>query len=127
MIETKYKKFEDLEIWQLAKELYLDLHKIFSRKHFRNYAVQDQILRASLSISNNIAEGHERQSNKELIRFLFISKGSCGEVRSMVNIAQDLEYLDKVSADKYIRQCIRISVKINNLISYLRKSVQPSN
>jgi len=65
-----------LYIRKEAKQLFLELYKIFTQQTFKDYFFKDQILKATLSISNNIAEGYERQTKKELIRFLFIAKGS---------------------------------------------------
>lgn len=117
----KKNKFENLEVWELAQQLYLDLFQIFRDKNFRDYSFQDQILRATLSISNNIAEGFERQTNKDLIKFLYYSKGSCGEVRNMIYLAGKINYLKQNDIEDYMNKCITISVKLNNLIKYLYK------
>lgn len=74
----KIEKFEDILAWQKAKLLSLSIYKIFNTN--KDYSFRDQIQRASVSILNNIAEGFERRSNKELTHFLFIAKGSCREV-----------------------------------------------
>lgn len=87
----KIEKFEDIIAWQKAKELTLTVYTVF--KANRDYAFRDQIQRASISIMNNIAEGFERGSNPDFRKFLFIAKGSCGEVRSMLMIAEELGYL----------------------------------
>lgn len=87
----KIEKFEDIIAWQKAKELTLTVYTVF--KANRDYAFRDQIQRASISIMNNIAEGFERGSNPDFREFLFIAKGSCGEVRSMLMIAEELGYL----------------------------------
>ena len=81
-----HQQFEDLRVWQAAQEL----NKLTSKKFKDNkrYFFRDQILKAALSISNNIAEGFERKSNKEWIYFLYVAKGSCGEVRSMLYLAK---------------------------------------
>ena len=74
----KIERFEDLRVWQEARVLSSEIYKIFS--FLKDYSFKDQICRASISIGNNIAEGFERKGNKEYSRFLFIAKGSCGEV-----------------------------------------------
>lgn len=74
-----------MEVWQASRKLVRTVYEIFSSIH--DFSFRDQITRASLSIMNNIAEGHERDSKKEFARFLKIAKGSCGEVRSMLLIA----------------------------------------
>lgn len=83
-----YQQFTDLIIWQESIQLYVAISHYVEDKSFKKYFFKDQILRATLSISNNIAEGFERETTKELIRFLTIAKGSCGEVRSMLHLAQ---------------------------------------
>lgn len=86
-------KFEDVIAWQKSKQLSILVYKIFRAN--RDFSFKDQIQRAAISIPNNIAEGFERKSNKELRQFLYIAKGSCGEVRSMLLVALELEYLTK--------------------------------
>ena len=76
-------KFEDILAWQKAKILTLRVY--FLLNELKDYGFKDQLCRASVSIMNNIAEGFERKSDKEFKHFLFIAKGSCGEVRSMLN------------------------------------------
>lgn len=75
-------RFEDIIAWQKAKELSIQIYSLFAES--KDFGFKDQILRASVSIMNNIAEGFERKGNKEFSHFLFIAKGSCGEVRSML-------------------------------------------
>ncbi|MCD6149555.1 four helix bundle protein [bacterium] len=89
----RIERFEDIIAWQKSKELTVDIYRIL--KDSRDFGFRDQIQRASVSIMNNIAEGFERQSNKEFRQFLFIAKGSCGEVRSMLDLALELGYISK--------------------------------
>lgn len=114
-------KFENLEVWKLAQDLTVDLAGVFYAKEFRNFSFSDQIMRASISISNNIAEGFGRGGNKELIRYLYISKGSCEEVKNMIYLAGSLNYIEKKQEEDYLQRCITLSVKLNNLINYLKK------
>jgi four helix bundle protein len=86
----KFEKFEEIIAWQKAKELTLGLYKVCDTN--KDYCFRNQILRASISVMNNIAEGFERKSNKEFKQFLFISKGSCGEVRSMLILGKEINY-----------------------------------
>ena len=83
------KSFEDIIAWKKAKELNLLIYRNFRNR--RDFSFRDQIQRASVSIMNNIAEGFERGGNKEFKNFLFIAKGSCAEVRSMLILALDLK------------------------------------
>ncbi|MBI5315143.1 MAG: four helix bundle protein [Nitrospirae bacterium] len=81
----KYKSFEDLPVWQAAIELARHTYAFTEQQAFRGHAgLRDQLERAALSISNNIAEGFERGSTNELLAFLYIARGSAGEVRSML-------------------------------------------
>lgn len=81
----RYKRFEDLPVWNAAIDLAVQVYELTSRPEFKlRYSLKDQIERAAVSVSNNIAEGFERGTNNELVAFLYISRGSAGEVRSML-------------------------------------------
>ena len=119
----KVDKFEDLEIWQLARELSKVIKFHSTDNNFeKDFRFRDQIRAASGSIMDNIAEGFERGGNKEFIQFLYYSKGSCGEVRSQLYRALDFGYITQEEFEKLSEQALRISVKISNLIQYLKKS-----
>ena len=113
-------RFEDLEIWKLSIDLSKDLWKIFYNKDFKNYNFQDQIMRATISISNNIAEWYERNTNKEMKMFLYYAKWSCWEIISMLYLAKEFWYIDQNIFDKFYKNTITISVKINNFIKTLK-------
>jgi four helix bundle protein len=106
-------KFEDLIAWQKARELTYHVYKTF--EDCRDFGFKDQIQRASISVMNNIAEGVERKGHKEFVRFLIISKASCGEVRSMLIIAMDLEKIDENSFKKLYELTIEISKMLYTL------------
>jgi four helix bundle protein len=81
----RYRRFEDLPVWNSAIELAVDVYELTSKPEFKSrYSLRDQIERAAVSVSNNISEGFERGTNNELLSFLYISRGSAGEVRSMI-------------------------------------------
>ena len=84
-------RFEEIIAWQKSKDLAVLLYKTFNES--RDSGFKNQIQRAAVSMSNNIAEGFERQTNKEFKNFLYIAKGSAGEVRSMLSIALELTYI----------------------------------
>jgi four helix bundle protein len=111
---TTIQKFEDLQIWQKARDLSLTSYKLFNKN--KDYGFRDQIQRASVSVMNNIAEGFERHGNKEFTKFLYISKGSCGEVRSMLYLALDLKYISTQDFTNLNSLTVEISGKIGSLI-----------
>ena len=86
---NKITKFEDIESWKLSKTLVLRVYEIF-KKH-KDFGFKNQIERASVSVMNNIAEGFERRSNNEFKYFLYVSRGSAGEVRSMLYLALEFK------------------------------------
>lgn len=111
-------KFEDIISWQKSKELTIKVYKAFKKTN--DFGFKNQIERASVSIMNNIAEGFERKSNKEFVYFLFVAKGSCGEVRSMLYLAKEL---DKIT-EKQFDEIFNLSLEISKLISGLIKSLR---
>lgn len=119
----KVEKFEDLEIWIIARELCKFIFEITEKLPFsKDYKFRDQIRSASGSIMDNIAEGFERGGNKEFMQFLSIAKGSCGETRSQSYRAFDFNYINQDSFDKINIQSINLSKKISSLMSYLKQS-----
>ena len=87
----KYQKFEDLPVWQAAIQLGREVYALTEDVAFKNrYSLRDQIERAAVSVSNNIAEGFERGTNPELLTFLYIARGSAGEVRSMLCLLEGM-------------------------------------
>lgn len=116
----KIKRFEDIIAWQKGQALAVELYSSFST--LKDYNFKDQISRAAVSISNNIAEGFDRSSDADFRRFLFISLGSCSEVRSMLYLAEKLNYIDVKRRDLLIEQASEISKILWGLI----KSVSPT-
>ena len=115
--------FEELKIWQDARELSKELYIITSTEPFvRDYRFCAQIRAAAGSIMDNIAEGFERDGRKELIQFLYIAKGSCGEVRSQLARAYDVNYINEEIYQKYKNKCINESISIANFIRYLKQT-----
>jgi four helix bundle protein len=113
----KIVKFEDILAWQTAKKLTLDIYRIF--KDCKDYSFRNQVNRASVSIMNNIAEGFERNGNKEFRNFLFIAKGSAGEVRSMLYLAYELKYINNANYLKLNESSLLISKLLSGLIKTL--------
>ena len=113
----KVERFEDIIAWQKAKELTVIIYKKFEGS--KDYSFKDQIQRASVSIMNNIAEGFERQSNKEFRYFLYVAKGSCAEVRSMLYLACELNFIEEKEVDDLISTSIEISKILTGFIKTL--------
>ena len=109
--------FEDLLVWQKAEVLTLLIYPTFSK--LKDYSFRDQIQRATVSIMNNIAEGYERKGNKEYCRFLFMAKGSCGEVRSMLHLGLKLQYIDQQEYENLLNKAVEISKMLYGLIKKL--------
>ena len=110
-------RFEDILAWQKAKELTLGVYRTF--RDNRDYSFRDQIQRASVSVMNNIAEGFERKGDREFQRFLYIAKGSAGEVRSMLYIARELKYITEDSFSELLELSKEISKMVYGFIKSL--------
>lgn len=111
------KAFEDLRIWQDAQEIALEIYEMF--KDIKDFGFRDQIQRAVISISNNIAEGSEYSSDAMMIRYLKTSKGSCGEVKNMLYLCPKLGYCSNEKAVELIGRCKSLTNAIGAFIAYL--------
>ena len=120
---SKIETFEDIQSWQLARELTKAIYTISNDGLFaKDFGLRDQIRRASVSVMSNIAEGFERGSNKEFIQFLYIAKGSAGEVRAQLYVALDQTYINDEAFGQLSKKTTEISRMISGLIHYLHKS-----
>ena len=118
-----FRSFEEIEAWKKARELTHEIYTVTSAGNFaKDFVLRDQIRRASVSIMSNISEGYERGGNKEFIQFLSVAKGSAGEVRSQLYVANDQGYLTKSEFDRLSGLAAEVSQIINGLISYLKQS-----
>ena len=116
-------RFEDLEIWQLARKLYQKISKLAQKiKKNHEYRFADQMKAAAGSIMDNIAEGFERNSRLEFINSLSISKGESGELKSQLYRAIDDDYLNKIEFDELNEDTDKVSKKIANFVKYLNSS-----
>ena len=115
------KSFEDLEVYKKSFDFTVSIFEL-TNKTSLNRNIVNQLERASLSISNNIAEGFELQSNKQFVKFLYISKGSCGECRNLLSVAYKLNQIDKKKYEGLKSNAIEISKQLANFIKYLKKS-----
>jgi len=120
---SKLGKFEDLTIFQMARNLCKDVYAITKQSEFKkDTRFVQQIHAAAGSIMDNIAEGFERDGNKEFVNFLYIAKGSCGEVRSQLIKATDVGFIDKETATRLYNDCLDLSKTISKFITSLKRS-----
>ncbi|MCF6184781.1 MAG: four helix bundle protein [Bacteroidales bacterium] len=110
-------KFEDIVAWQKSRELVLKIYSIF--KNSKDFGFKNQIERAAVSVMNNIAEGFERRTNNEFKYFLYVAKGSNGEVRSMLYLALDLS---KISENEF-KELYDLSNEISKILTGLIKTL----
>lgn len=116
-------KFEDLEIWKEARSLCRYIFEITEKEPFcRDYKLKDQIRSSSGSVMDNIAEGFERDGNKEFVQFLSMAKGSCGETRSQSYRSFDFNYITEDCLKELVSGTTQLSKKISSLIKFLRSS-----
>ncbi len=106
--------YEDLEVWKRSARLSVTLYQ--ETKELRDFGFRDQLTRSGLSVPSNIAEGYERDSDKEIARFLTIAKGSAGEMRTQILIGMEAEYLDKTQAKTWADEAQQIGRMLAALI-----------
>ena len=117
------KTFEDILAWQKARTLYKIIGVYIDNERFKkNFSLIDQIERSSGSIMDNIAEGFERSGNREFLQFLYISKGSCGELRSQLYRALDRKYINQIEFNELYQLAKDIISMLQKLINYLEQS-----
>jgi len=119
----KITSFEDLDVWRKSRELVNEIYLVTKKQRFsKDFGLVDQIRRSAVSVMSNIAEGFERGSNVEFIRFLYIAKASCAETRSHLFIAFDQGYLTEDELENAKSFAKSVSGMIGGFISYLRGS-----
>lgn len=120
---ASYNRAEEMEVFIRARLLVKEIYKKTSEsKMSRDYSLRDQMQRSSVSILSNIAEGFDRGSDKDFVKFLYISKGSLSELRAQLMICNDLNYLDDPSFSKLNDECLEIGKMLGKLITYLKKT-----
>ena len=116
-------KFEDIDAWQLAREMTKTIYAISNDGAFaRDFGLRDQIRRASVSIMSNNAEGFERGGDKEFFQFVSLAKGSSGEVRAQLYVALDAGYIDQQTFSRLSDMATQINRMLAGLMKYLRSS-----
>jgi four helix bundle protein len=122
------RKFEDLDIWQLARQLSKEIKLLTDTEIFsKEFKLKDQMKRSSGSIMDNIAEGFDRDSRLEFVNFLSIAKGSCGELKSQLYRCLDYKLTKEENFNLLYKQTEEISAKIAGFIIYLNKSLIKGN
>jgi len=122
-MSQRIEKFEDLEVWKSAVECANLIYSLTSGGEFsRDFVLRDQIRRAGVSIFSNIAEGFERDGNKEFCNFLTIAKGSCGEARAQALFARDLGYLSDEQLERLVSKLTQTNKQLSAFRSYLQRA-----
>lgn len=122
------RRFEDLDVWQLARELNVKITPLLDRlSEAKSYDLKSQLDRSAGSVMDNISEGFERDGNREFIQFLAISKGSLGEVRSQLYRALDRNFIETEKHDVLQEECLVLAGKLGKFISYLNNSAIRGN
>lgn len=111
-------RFEELEVWKRSAKLSAEIYK--ELRNLKDFGFKDQITRSGLSISSNVAEGFERDSDKQYLNFLSYAKGSCGELRSQIYIGMDIGYIDKKITNNWIKEAVEISSMLSGFMKAKR-------
>lgn len=120
---SKFRSFEEINSWQKSRIFNKKIYLVTENSNFKkDFDFVRQIRRASLSISSNIAEGFERNTDKEFVYFLYVAKASAGEVRSQLYLAFDLEYIIKEEFEMLLNSVTEISKLLSGFIKYLESS-----
>ncbi len=107
-------EFERLEVWKRSARLSANVYKYFLKSN--DFGFKDQITRSGLSIPSNIAEGYERPTSKDTIKFLFYAKGSCAELRTQIYIGIEINYIGKEIGSSWVKETQEISKMLQGLI-----------
>ena len=113
-------KFEDLDVWKRLSRLCAELYKHF--REVKDFGFRDQITRSALSVPSNIAEGVERDSQKDFARFLQYSKGSCGELRTQIYIGMEIDYIKPEIGRLWIQETKEISAMLVGLLKSVKQN-----
>jgi four helix bundle protein len=119
------KGFMDLVVWQKAKDLAVSIYRISGRGELaRDFGLRDQLRRSAVSVASNIAEGDERNTDKESIRFFSIAKGSLAEFRTQIQIAHEVEYLPRDLYESLDHNCAELGKMIGKLIKVRQEAIK---
>ena len=113
-VDRRIEKFEDLEVWKEGMKL---TSRIYARlRPCKDYALRDQMQRSAVSIPSNIAEGYDRNTNKEFIHHLFIARGSCAELRTQIHLCLELNVLEDAVGGELLERTRKLSAMLFKLI-----------
>jgi len=112
-------RFEELEVWKRSARLSAEIYKALAE--LKDYGFRDQITRAGLSVPSNIAEGYERNTNKEMAMFIGYAKGSAGELRTQIYVGMEIGYIEKETGKQWLQDAEEISKMLYGLIKSIRK------
>ncbi|ATJ82654.1 four helix bundle protein [Halomonas beimenensis] len=112
-------KFEDLLVWKRSARLCAEVFQAFSQS--REFGFKDQITRSALSIASNIAEGYERDSDRDRVKFLSYAKGSCAELRAQIYIGMEIGYISRTVGQRWAAETREISKMLYALMSKMRR------
>jgi four helix bundle protein len=120
--DLSYRSFEDLDVWKRACRVAVRVYELL--RDCRDYGLRDQMTRAAVSIASNIAEGSERNSSADYVRFLHIAKGSAAELRTQLYVAQRVGLIDQAAQIELTQECKELSAMLQGLIKSLRRQGQ---
>jgi len=116
--------FRELEVWKKARELAVAVYAMtVDGPLSRDFGLRDQMRRAAVSICSNIAEGNDRNTDRDTVRFLYMAKGSSAELISQIEIAQGIEYLDQPNAQNIVSRCEEVAKMLRGLIKHREQSL----
>jgi len=119
---AKIERFEDLDLWKDAVKMGVSIYKVTEEgKMAKDFSARDQLRRAAISVSNNIAEGFEYNNNKAFVRFLMYAKGSAGELRSQLFVLREAGILEEGKFHTLWENALKLSKSIEGLRKYLRE------
>lgn len=113
-------KVEDLEVWRRSKALCVEIYRTLA--DLSDFGFENQIIRSAISVPSNIAEGLERESKAEFVRFLDIAKGSCGKLRTQIEIGIEIGYIQKSRGETWIQETRELSAMLVGLMKSVRRS-----
>ena len=118
-------RFEDIKAWQKSRKLVKTIYRLTAKTKFnRDFGLREQIRRAAISIMSNIAEGFERESQKDCVVFLNYARGSCGELRTQIHIGMEIGYIKRQKGEQWKKEAQYISSMLSSLIKTKKRFIE---